>query len=108
MTRMTRTTLACLTLSAAAALAASNISCGTDSGDPMPGPDDNMNSSTGMSGDTCTEDADCGDGLVCEGAGPNCDEPQCITGCRDDADCEEGTACTEVLCITCPCPWLCQ
>ena len=57
----------------------------------------------------CTTDADCGPGQVCELDGPGCFEPKvCVDGCHADSDCGAGEACNQVVCVTCPCPGICE
>ena len=56
-------------------------------------------------GEACTADAQCAQGLVCEGCTDT--DRKCIPGCRTNADCEHGETCNQVQCIRCPCPPLC-
>ena len=56
----------------------------------------------------CRNDADCGDGEVCELGGPDCSVPTCVQGCHENRQCGQGSVCTEVQCVTCPCPGVCQ
>lgn len=59
-------------------------------------------------GDTaCRDDADCGEGMVCEQDRSN--TMVCVSGCRDDSDCDDGQRCnTNIQCVTVPCPPLCE
>jgi Cys-rich repeat protein len=58
--------------------------------------------------ESCETDTDCAFGEVCE-LSTGCQEPrQCTPGCRDDSQCPAGLECQQVVCITCPCPGLCE
>lgn len=51
----------------------------------------------------CCVDADCGDGLLCEGCGDGF--KTCVPGCREDAECGPNMLCNHnVECLSCPCP----
>lgn len=54
----------------------------------------------------CAEDLECAEGLVCEGCGDV--GKICLPGCRADSDCRQNERCTQVQCVRCPCPPLCQ
>lgn len=72
----------------------------TEAPAPVPPP----TSETGP-GDSCTSDAQCPDGTVCEGCSDT--DRRCIPGCRTDKDCNAPEKCQRVECIRCPCPPLC-
>ena len=57
----------------------------------------------------CETDDDCGPGRVCEPSGPgDPDGMICVEGCHDDDDCGPLAVCNRVVCVTTPCPGICE
>jgi len=56
----------------------------------------------------CTNDDECAAGMVCE-LGTGCQEPRsCVAGCHNDAQCASDEHCSQLECLTCPCPGVCE
>lgn len=52
-----------------------------------------LDSASGLCTLACTEDSDCGDGYICQGAGRYGRVCQPIRGCKTDTDCPSGHSC---------------